>query len=1617
MTLAFLACGIVPLLVVGLAAYLNARYGMTQLVEVAKGSLEEKAYDHLISVRDARKHQIEDRFSQHKTDMSALVENMRTQFQDTFNRLGAIQQFKKRQVEKLFDRMIKDATTLANNEDVLDLFSRLQKYHHHMNTGATDGYDISTDEYRQITKEHGALLRYFHEEMDYADVFILCAAHGHVMYTATEGIDLGSNLGHGDYKDQPLAHVWRQVVQTDNPVLTDFEFYAPQNGQESLFVGVPLHDESRELIGVIALQINPDPVNSIVQERAGLGKTGESYVVGRCQELAKPELRSEMVLKEGKIGDVMEDEHVTRAIGGQSGRAVEVGASGAVELVCYDPIEVAGLEWGIISTIEVEEAVSVKLEGEREDLLTKYNNKYGYRDTFLINSDGYCFYTVRREADYQTNFVDGKYKDSNLGALIRGVLKTKTFGFADFRPYEPSNGAPAAFIAQPVLDSDGEVAMIVAIQLSIDLINGIMQSRAGMSETGETYLVGGDKRMRSDSYLDSVRRSVVSSFAGTIAENGVDTKASNEALSGKEGVELITDYRNTPVLSAYAPIDIFGTRWALLAEIDEAEAFDMVKKMDVTSATVSRDSVAWDVGIAAGAFVIILAVGLFAGSRTAGPIVRLAGFAKRIGEGNLEETYETKAGAEVGKLAAAMNRMVARLRTDAWFKAGQMGLAEKIRGEQDMPTLSKNIITHLARHLNAQVGTFYVCGQGDELRLTGTYAHTRRKHLANTIAAGQGIVGQAVLENESILLSDVPDDYVTVESSLGKAVPRNLLVTPMDLNGAVKAVVELGALRPLSDEQIEFLRLVTENVAVAVNSAQDREKMRELLEESQRQTEELQAQSEELQSQQEELKAANEELEEQTQMLKQSEEKLQRQSEKLRAANEELEEKTKYLQQQKNDIEERNEDLEITRMELEEKARELVLTNKYKSEFLANMSHELRTPLNSILILAQSLAGNEEGNLTDKQVESAEVVHSGGKELLNLINDILDLSKVEAGKLDTQIEDVELDAVTSHLQRQFTPVAEQKGLELKIETADGLPQVLKTDGQRVEQILRNLLSNAFKFTRQGSVTLSVHRPDGSVLFRRSDLTAERAIAMSVIDTGIGIPEEKQRAIFEAFQQADGSTSREFGGTGLGLTISREMAQLLGGEIQVVSQEDEGSVFTLYLPLEHTVGPADKSHQEPAASTARDSRRVEMAASGTAEQLPETRDAEFLPDDRRQLGDGAKTVLVIEDDPRFAKILMEFSRQRGYRCLAAGDGRSGLLLASKHKPTAIILDIGLPDIDGLSVLDQLKHNLETRHIPVHIISAQDETADSLQKGAIGHLAKPASAEDIDVVFGKFEAMGKEKVRSVLVVEDDKVQRKTLVKLIANRGVDVTGVGTGKDAYESITSQKFGCVILDLGLPDMTGFELLRDLGELEDLELPPVIVYTGSDLTREQDAELRKYAGDIVIKGVNSRARVLDETMLFLHSVTSTLSAEQKKTIRMLHDPDQVLQGKKVLLVDDDARNTFALAAVLEKAGLEVALADNGRLALEKLDAEPDIELVVMDMMMPVMDGHEAIRAIRVEPRFEKLPIIALTAKAMPEDRGKCLESGANDYMTKPVDVEKLLSLMRVWLFNKEPMTV
>ena len=1024
----------------------------------------------------------------------------------------------------------------------------------------------------------------------------------------------------------------------------------------------------------------------------------------------------------------------------------------------------------------------------------------------------------------------------------------------------------------------------------------------------------------------------------------------------------------------------------------------------------------------------------------------IADVATAVTRGDLSRQIAVEAQGELDELKNNLNQMIVNLKSTTeknseqdWLKTNLAKFSRMMQGQKDLEAVSKLIMSELTPLVSAHHGAFYIMDDDNNtpvLKLIASYAYKERKHVGNRFYLGEGLVGQAALEKKPILLTNVPEDYIRISSGLGEAPPRNVIVLPVLFEGEVKAVIELASFLPFSQIHQLFLDQFAESVGVVINMIAANMRTAELLEQSQSLTLELQSQSEELRTQQEELKKSNAELEAQATTLRTSEELLKDQQEELQQVNEELEEKASLLAEQNRKVESKNEEVETARLALEEKAEQLALSSKYKSEFLANMSHELRTPLNSLLILARLLSENKDGNLTPKQVEFAQTILTSGSDLLNLINDVLDLTKVEAGKMDVNPTEVRLADIKDFVERSFNQLADQKGLGFIVDVNGDLPQALFTDGGRLQQVLKNLLSNAFKFTEQGDVTLTVRRAEKGRRFLNPTLeAAPEVLAFSVTDTGVGIPKDKQRLIFEAFQQADGTTSRKYGGTGLGLSISREIARLLGGEIRVESGENQGSTFTFFLPLRYiprqegpdrdpirvrNYSPLRNTVAAPRRTTpvrpqpaSRDQRRK---STGDALQYrPERRTVPqtVINDDRERIEEGDRTVLVIENDQNFARVLLDMAREKGFRAVVELDGEAGLAAAREIRPDAITLDIDMPGMDGLEVLDRLKRDPDTRHVPVHIISGVEEKREGLKAGAIAFLAKPVSKEGLDAAFARISSFIDTVPKNLLVVEDNETQRQSIVELIAHDDVDIIAVGSAEEALGKLQEKHFDCMVLDLGLHsgDMSGFDLLEKVKSDPDNHDLPIIIYTGKELSQEDETKIKKYAETIIVKDVKSPERLLDETALFLHRIEAKLPEQKRKMLEHLHDADSVVAGKNILVVDDDVRNIFSLTSMLEDHGMVVRFAENGKQAIDELKKDANVDAVLMDVMMPEMDGYETTRAIRAMDQFKSLPIIALTAKAMKGDREKCIAAGASDYITKPVDTEQLLSLLRVWLYR------
>ncbi|SDM07404.1 Signal transduction histidine kinase [Paenibacillus sp. OK060] len=966
-----------------------------------------------------------------------------------------------------------------------------------------------------------------------------------------------------------------------------------------------------------------------------------------------------------------------------------------------------------------------------------------------------------------------------------------------------------------------------------------------------------------------------------------------------------------------------------------------------------------------------------------------------------------------------------------WMSSNIARVPELLRGIGSIRQISQMFISEFTPVLGAQLGVVYLIDEEkhpDELRRYGAYAFEENEDVGKEVyRIGEGLIGQAALDMTPIILEKTPEDYVNIGSATGSSRASGVMIYPVVFEDELIGVVELASFEGFTNLHTQLFSQLIMNLGVILNNVRRRLRVEELLRESQALTEELQVQSEELQTQQEELRRSNENLEEQTGALKRSEELLQRQQEELEHFNTELIAKTRALEEQVREVEEKNDEIEKTKTQLEQQAMQLSMTSKYKSEFLANMSHELRTPLNSLLILSQLLSENKDGNLSVKQQEYAQTIYMSGADLLKMIDEILDLSKVDAGKMDINYETVRMEELTSFVQQNFGPMANKKELNLNIEFDSNLPEWVYTDSHRVKQILRNLLSNAFKFTNRGSVSLIGRKMKMEELPGYLN-TNQEYVGFTVKDTGIGIPSDKTDLIFEAFQQVDGTTSRKYGGTGLGLSISRELARLLGGAIQVESSEGVGSSFTLFLPDNHEeeVQVDDAAREAAAASqienfgrdsqTMRSGRQTVLTPDTESISIMELPQSDSpvpvqLEDDQENLLEGDKILLIIEDDVNFAHILMDMARGRGFKAIVALQGDIGLEMARQYLPDAIILDIQLPVMDGWAILGELKSSSATRHIPVHVISVIDDMKQGLMMGAIAYLKKPSSKDSLDKAFSHIESYTENQLKRLLIVEDDEIQRKAIIELIGHDDVAITAVSTGSEALNELHSQRYDCMVLDLMLTDMTGFELLDQIRDDQYLNDLPIIIYTGKELDSKEEMKLRKYAESIIIKDVKSPERLLDETTLFLHRVEANLPEDKRRILQKLHNKETLFEGKKILLVDDDIRNVFALSSVLEGYRMDVTFAENGREALEILDKNPEIDLVLMDMMMPEMDGYEAMTRIRQIPKFEKLPIIALTAKAMKEDRGKCIEAGASDYVKKPIQTDQLLSLMRVWLYS------
>lgn len=1335
------------------------------------------------------------------------------------------------------------------------------------------------------------------------------------------------------------------------------------------------------------------------------------------------------------------------------------------------------------------------LTEEHRDEFKNLRDKIGYNDIYYIDNKGNILFSLRQESDLGTNLFTGPLKLTRFAGAVRNALEFKNTTFSDLEFYEPSFNKLSGFFAQPVIDEDGAIVGVIALQITMDRINQIIKQDAGYGETGQAYIVGSDGLLRSslrfgtdsDIMMISIENQKIRDWKFFIQhrsnhqllrEKELDEEKVSTYDSDLNGKYVLGIYRNLGLLEKY------GINWVLIEEIEHSEAFAYARMLsDIVKLT-------FIITIILVFFTSILVTRWFVN-----PIKQLSSWAKQVAEGQLDTKEIKSPNNEIGEMVGTFNRLVNALQKYAnvarlmalgdysekveirsqgdvlghsmntmvesfkqvvvqanriaagdysenvvprsekdtlnialfemtrtlrenavrnrdldWHKTGINQLDASMSGVVSTLELSKSLLEFMVHQVDSQAGAIYQSNtQHAQLELLASVG-VNNDSQANHIPFGVGIAGQAAQQMRLKRVTASDKNTISILTAAGKLQIRELIAIPLIHENQLIGVLELLTCNVFSDLHLQFIEAAATNISIAIKTVQSGEQVRQLLERTQ-------VQANELAVQQEELRQANEELQEQAAALRLSEENLQTQQEELRVTNEELEERTRALETQRDAIRKKNRELEDARAEIEQKAKALEQASIYKSEFLANMSHELRTPLNSILVLSQLLAENKKQHLDKKELEYARTINSSGSDLLELINEILDLSKVEAGRIDLFIEALYLDDVEMFAKRSFSALADKKSIELFFNKDKRLPESIRTDSQRVFQILKNLYSNALKFTHKGSITLNIYRPDSESLPMYSKLKPENSVAIAVTDTGIGIPDDKLQLIFEAFRQADGTTSRKYGGTGLGLSISKAFAELLSGELKVESSEGSGTTFTLFLP--ESFVPTDENgkpipmliaDEGPKKKNDNEQPSEELLPKQTSDGNYRTDKIEEAIDDRNSINQGDRVLLVIEDDSAFANLLYDLAHEHHFKCLLAADGEAGLLDADFYVPSAIILDIGLPGINGYEVMDRLKKNARTRHIPVHFVSASDKTLDALRQGAIGYLRKPVDKASLETAFSKIESMVSGGSRKLLIVEDEEITRKSIEGLMNIEGVNTISVDSGEEAFKLLQLENFDCLILDLGLKEMTGFELLELIKKDDRINTMPVVVYTSKELTKEEDLKLQKYADSIIIKGTRSFERLLSETTLFLHQIQSGLSASKQEMLKKIHPREDVLSGKTILIVDDDMRNVFALSSFLENHEMKLVIAKNGREGIEKLNDNPQINLILMDIMMPEMDGYQAIKKIRMDARYARLPIIALTAKAMKDDREKCIAAGANEYLTKPFDTEKLLSLLRVWLY-------
>lgn len=1618
--------------------------------------------------------------------------------EDAVQSLNSVSRLKSEYINSFFNERIKDLKHISQLTSNIRLFKDImnEREERKKETGESLADYVDSYTYAVFSIEITLDLENFVTTYDYNDIFLI-DLEGNIMVTVKDNYMLGKNILKGEYQDTKFARACNELLETGKPRFSDIEKVFDSEGKEATGFLLQLMMDEQDVkdketgqiktvpvrVGIMAIQIPMKQINEIMKKKMGDSETGVTYLIG-----------DDYLMRSGEPSEVLKTRVNTvgaeRWLNNQSEIEMYTNYQGKEVLgVNYnlESLEKLGIRWGVLAEINESEAfgssrtlllmvgimglstivivflISIlatrrivepvrKLSGWAKKVaigdlsyeeITSEKNEIGEMnasfkevvDSFQAVTDvcetiaiGDFTKTVSLRSDKDTL---GKAVNQMRDNLVEVVRQANSISMGDYSgEVIPKNEKDMLGIALERMTRTLRDAAMVAEEVSIGDYELELEIKGEKDMLGKALnqMIHRLRESNADSqrkidYLNNIPTPV------HVIDNNFNIQFINKAgalLVGKYVDECIgkkcyalfnATHCQTERCRSYRAMNqdkvLTGDMLSHLPDMEIPLRYTSAPLKDSTGEIIGAIEYMVDIS----------------------DEIQVVDLAEKISRGDYAVKVQKRS--DEDRLSDALNRMTHSLREAVeqnekqnWMKSGQTELNNRMRGELDIPELSQNIINFLTRYLDAQVGLLYFVNKPETLKLVGCYALGKEKGLLKKFKFGEGIIGQAAEERQIIEITDIPPDFVKVRTGFGDIQPLNVIVIPFTYEDNVIGVIEIASIHKITELQKEFLLQSRENIGIALNSAESRRQLKELLQKTQEQAERLQAQ-------QEELRQSNEELEGQTKALIASETNLQTQQEELRVINEELEERTRLLEKQKTDIEHKNIELLNARNEIEKKAKDLEEVSKYKSEFLANMSHELRTPLNSILILSQLMANNRDNNLTEKQVEFAKTIHSSGSDLLNLINEILDLSKIEAGMMELRIEPVRIDEFVNTLQRAFQPVAINKKLKFEIEVqSDRLPEEIYTDLHRMQQVVKNLLSNSFKFTTEGSVTLNIHRPGEDVELVQSGLSRENTVAIEVSDTGIGIPPDKQAAIFEAFRQEDGTTSRKYGGTGLGLSISRELARLLGGEIQLKSKKGKGSTFTLYLPekleqpFKKMPGEITRRKKEMNIDTkesANPPKTEDKIIKEThikekekpSKKIPEPEvlkaqelnSKDEIRDDRRETKPGDKSLLIIEDDSKFAEVLLNLAQQKGFKGIIAEDGEAGLHFADFYKPSAIILDIRLPGMDGWQVMERLKSNPATRHIPVHFMSAMENKYDAMNMGAIGYLSKPVSTEALDTAFKKIENVISKPVKKLLVVESGEAQKNSIIELMGSGDVVTVTASTGEKALQLLKEDQFDAMILNPVLTDMKGVELLEEMDNNGNMSQLPIIIYSESEPDPQEMERLQTYAQRIIIQDSHSLDRLFAETSLFLHRVESQLPEVQQKILHRMFNKEDALKGKKVLIVDDDMRNVFALTSILEDKGVSTMVGKNGKEGLEKLFAHSDVDLVLMDIMMPVMDGYEAMKLIRKDKRFGKLPIIALTAKAMKGDRHKCVAAGASDYLAKPVAPEKLLSLLRVWLYE------